>query len=400
MAAIPYSNKPYAGLFGGTGATPSPTAPAPITPSTPAAAQPSTLDRALSILGSPGGAALVNAAGAGISAYGANKAAEADRNLSAQQFAARTAQDQLNADRQHQLAQTSAAVNASPLGEAQTFAQRNAMLLPLLMGARNVSVHPGDPAVAAAMGGGVQGGIRLPEGGLDPAMLQRMFGDASTMESIKNRQQMVGQLNPRGPAMDLGAMFGDKGTAASADVAAGNQMELQRQMDEEAKQRQLIQRAIDEDIRGTNQPGAGGQPPEGYEYDKKTGQLKKKGSSIWKKLGKIGLIAGGGALAATGFGGPAGAALIGAGIGAGNSALDGGGLKGAILGAGLGAATGGIGGGAAGAAKTGIGQALRTTVTNPNNLLRIGGTAVGGGVGNVANLAGQVGAGSLLTRRR
>ncbi len=316
-----------------------------VPPSTPAAAQPSTLDRALGILGTPGGAALVGAAGAGISAFGANKSATADRaqqnaqfQQTAQQHAAQMQQDQLNADRQHQLSQATAAVNASPMGEAQTFAQRNALLQSILGNARNVAVHPGDPAVAAAMGGGVSGGLQLPSGGLDPAMLNRMYGDASTLESIKNRQQQVGRLDPRAASMDLGSLFGAPGTQASADVTSGNQLELQRQMDDEAKQRALIQRAIDEDIRGEKQPGAAGQaqPPEGYEYDKKTGQLKKKSSG--NIFGKILKTAAMGTSFIPGIGQTLSPILAGAG-----GLINGDGLKSSILDAGLAAIPAGLG---------------------------------------------------------
>jgi hypothetical protein len=211
------------------------------------------LDKITGILNSPGGAAAIGAGGAALQAYGQNKQHEADRATTARQFAANMAQRQMEGDRQHQLSQASASTAASPLGAEQSFAQKQAILGSLLGNTRNFSATPGDPRVAAAMGSTNQGGMRMPEGGFDPAMLQRLFGDKATMESLANRQQMVGQLNPRSAPLNLGTMFGDAGSAASQGVMSANQSELDRQLAESARQRELIQRAIDEDIRGEKQ---------------------------------------------------------------------------------------------------------------------------------------------------
>jgi hypothetical protein len=126
------------------------------------------------------------------------------------------------------------------------------------------------------------------------------------------------------------------------------------------------------------------------DYAKSTAQNPtKKKTSFWKKLAKIGIIAGAG-LATVMTGGAAGV-LIGAAAGAGTGALDGG-WKGALMGAGLGAATGGIGGGAGGTAvqagvRQGLGQAARSVFTNPAMLMQMGGTAVGGPVGTALQMA-------------
>jgi hypothetical protein len=367
-------------------------------PAVPATTAPkkSALDTAMGILNTPGGAALISAAGAGIGAYGANKAAAAGREQSAQQFAAELANRQFESDRTHQQNAAIGAANASPLGAEQTYAQRNAILGAILGNARNFSITPGDPAVAAAMGAGPQGGLRLPTAGLDPAMLERMFGDKATMESIANRQMRVGQIDPRGQALNLGSLYGDAGLQATQDVDAASNFELERQMAEQAKQREIIQRAIDEDIRGNK-----GKPPEGYEYDKKTGELKKKGSSIWKKIGKAAII--GGAGVATAMTGGAAAPLIGIAAGMGTGAIDGG-LKGALMGGAMGGLTGGLvpglGGAVGGGIKQGIGQAVKSTLTNPNTILRMGGNALGGTTGGVMDMAGQMGAGKYLVPRR
>jgi hypothetical protein len=329
--------------------------------------QPSTLNTVLDILGSKGGQTLVGAAGAGLQAYQQSKDAaaqraelQANRAQSANQFAANTIQRQSEDDRNLQLDQAKSAAAMSPLGESQMFAQRNAILLPLLQGARNFKVTPGDAAVAAAMGSGPTGGIRLPEGGLDPAMLAAKFGDAATLESIKNRQQAIGQINPNMVAQDLSPMYGQAGANATADITVGNQDLAAKQEMATMKQRDQIMRAIDEDIKGEKR----GPAPKGYEYDKKTGELKKKGGGFLSTLGKIASIAA--PIAAAPFTGGTSLALIGAGAGAANGLLSGGGLKGALMGAGMGAIPGMTGAGkAASAVAPSLTAGMKAAAKNP-----------------------------------
>jgi hypothetical protein len=185
----------------------------------------------------------------GIGAYGASESAGEDRQLTREQMAQR----QLESDRSHQLSQATAATAASPLGAEQSFAQKQAIAKAILGGARNFSVAPGDSAVAGAMGT-TTGGARIPEGGFDPAMLERLFGDPATLASITQRAKTVGQLNPAGPTMNLGPLFGQAGTDATSQIAGANAGELARQQEAAARQRELIMRAIDEDIRGEKQP--------------------------------------------------------------------------------------------------------------------------------------------------
>lgn len=241
-------SKPYQGIFG------PPTTP-PFNPQgtgTMQQSQPSGLDRVLSILNSPLGAAGIQAAGAGLAAYGANKQNEANRQQNAQQFSADMAERQREFDSNQQQGAATAAAAASPLGADQMFAQRQALAKAILGSARNIKFTPGDPAVAAAMGT-VSGGMQLPENGLDPAMLERLFGDQATLASIGAREKAVGQINPHATPTDLAPLFGAAGATTTADIGSANAAELQRQLDESAKQRAIIQRAIDEDIRGEKQ---------------------------------------------------------------------------------------------------------------------------------------------------
>jgi hypothetical protein len=210
------------------------------------------LNKVLDIVGSKGGQTLVNAAGAGLQAYGQHKQNEAQMAQNAHQFQANMAQRQLENDQQNQMNRAKLAADASPLGQDQSFAQKQAMLKAILPGLSNFSITPGDPRVAAAMGKS-SGGFRLPEGGFDPAMIERMFGDAATMASLKQKATQVGQINPNTPTMDFGAMYGQPGLDLTSQITGINQMELQRQAEESKKQRELIQRAIDNDIKGEKQ---------------------------------------------------------------------------------------------------------------------------------------------------
>jgi hypothetical protein len=327
----------------------------------------STIDTVMKFLNSPAGAALIQAGGAGLQAYGQNKQADANRTQNANEFTAQFLNNQLNDDRNFKLNQAVGAANVSPIGESQLYAQRNGILNAILPSLRNFSATPGDPAVAAAMGS-INGGLRLPEGGLDPSLIDRLFGDKSTLEAIKNRNLQVGQINPMNPVMDLSSLYGQAGTDASTDIRAANAQQMAADAEKEAQQRAIIMRALDNDISGQHQ----GPPPDGYEYDKKTGQLKKKGSGIWGKIGKAALIAGSiGLTAATaGAASPLIPLAVGAGTGALTGAMNGGGVKGALLGAGLGAATGGIGGGAASSAGKAFSaaaakEALKDAYKNP-----------------------------------
>lgn len=216
----------------------------------------SMLDKILGILGSKGGQTAVNAAGAALGAYGQNKQNDAQMAQTANQFKANTALRQQEDANSNQLNRATSAAQLSPLGQDQSFAQKQAIAKAILGGARNVSVTPGDPAVAAAMGH-TSGGLALPSGGLDPSMLERLFGDAATQSSIAQHAKAVGQVNPRAPMMDLAPMFGKSAdgseNAFQTDIRSANADELNRQMDEEARQRAIIQAAIDDDVNHQNQ---------------------------------------------------------------------------------------------------------------------------------------------------
>lgn len=378
------------------------------------------------VLGSKGFETGAGIAGAGLAAYGASQQRKQDQQLTQQQLAQSNANNVANRQQsaaqnrtatimqllQQEQARRAAASRdvaaASPLGEFENFAGRQAFLRAISPGLRNFSVTPGDPAVAAAMPK-LGGGIRLPEGGL-PASAMAHLSPEATAAALSRRQKQLSSIDTSTPAVDL-AKLGIPPEIAEMESQDVNSyiadLVTQRQEGDDRMKSQIMAALDAEDAKEAAQSaqsdrntaedgttvGPDGQPPKGYEFDKKTGQLKKKGSSIWKKLAKVGIIAGGAALMATGVGGPAGAAIIGAGMGAGSGAIDGG-WKGALVGAGMGAATAGLGGGIGGAAGGNVAgnttaQVVKNALLNPRTIGQMGSQFIPGTAGQVAQIGTQ-----------
>lgn len=173
----------------------------------------------LNFLSTPGGAAVTNFAGAGLQAYGQAKEAAANRQQSATQFAATSLQNQYNQDQANKITRASGVLNADPLGADQKYAQRNALMAAILPNLRNTRSAPGDAAVAGAMGGSRGGFMNaLPANGLDPAMIDSMFGNASTAQSIAQRHQEISSLDPNAPIPNLTPMYGQDAAAPMAQM--------------------------------------------------------------------------------------------------------------------------------------------------------------------------------------
>lgn len=251
------------------------------------------------------------------------------------------------------------AAQSDPLA-TQTARQRAAIMYSLLPGLRNAQVSSNIPGMNHFIPQ-VSGGLRLPEGGIPQEALA--FSTPSAMANAE--AQHWRQLGLDSP--DLSSLgYGQAGTDAM-NLAASQPRRGQ------SAAGQAIQRTV------------GGKPPKGYEYDKKTGQLKKKGGGFWKTLGKIASVAA--PIVAAPFTGGTSLALIGAGAGAAQGALSGGGWRGALMGAGMGAIPG-VGGasGAAGGATSALGK-IGQSLTTPQALLRMGGAATPGTAGQVMNYA-------------
>jgi hypothetical protein len=137
--------------------------------------------------------------------------------------------------------------------------------------------------------------------------------------------------------------------------------------------------------------------PKGYEYDEDTGLLKKKGS-VWKKIAKAGIIAGGliATIATAGAATPALLAAIGAGTGAAAGAIDGG-WKGALVGGALGAVGGGVAGSTASSAVATSASQVAKNVGTQAALGAAGSLAQGGGIKGALIGAGTGAAGGAAS---
>lgn len=190
----------------------------------------------MAFLNSPAGSALINGAGQAFSAYGQGQEADANRGLTAAQFAAGQVASQSGQDRQN------AQAAATPLGENQNFAAKNALLNAILPNMRNISYAKGSQPSA-------QGGI-LPPGGLDKGMVDSLYGSTPTLESLALRQKQTAAINPQAPQDNLGAYggFGDK----AAPYNAGVKTYQDEQATKQDNQRSLIQQYINAGLSGDN----------------------------------------------------------------------------------------------------------------------------------------------------
>lgn len=300
-----------------------------------------------SFLASPTGQAATGMVGAGLSAYGQSQQADANRKQSAAQTAAQLIQNQYQNDQSNQISRANGVLNNDPLGANQKFAQKNALLNAILPNLRNVRSQPGDTGVAAAMGGS-RGGIMdaLGPNGLDPAMIQSMFGPTTTMGSIAQHQKELSTLDPNAPVQDMSSMFGSAGADQTAQLQQFAQTLQSKQGADKAAYEQHLQQYIDQMAQ------------------------KEQGDGFWHKFAKVAGIVGAGVATVMTAGGasPLLAAAVAAGSGAASGWGGGGGVKGALLGAAVGGATAGLGGGAAsGATQAGLtaGNVAKTTLTNP-----------------------------------
>jgi hypothetical protein len=93
-------------------------------------------------------------------------------------------------------------------------------------------------------------------------MLERLYGDAATQGSIVQHSNNVANIDPRAQHSNLGQLFGTSadGSENANDTAMNtySSQALQSQTDSQAKQRELIQRALDNDITGEKQPKKSG----------------------------------------------------------------------------------------------------------------------------------------------
>jgi hypothetical protein len=271
----------------------------------------------LDYLSTPGGAALTNFAGGALKSYGDYQQGQQQQKQSANQFAATTKQNQFNADRQAGITQAEGVLNADPLGASQGFAQKNALAAAILPNIRNFHSQPGDAGVAGAMGGPRGGAMNaFGPNGLDPKMIDSMFGPDATMASLGQRQKELSSLSPSAPVMDLKPMYGE---AAAPQMAQLKQFATELQ-GADATKRAALEGQLNSYIQAMLQQE----------------QQQGGGSGFWHKFAQIAGIVGAGAAAIMTAGGasPLLAGALAAGSGAASSFGSGGNpLMGAIGGA-------------------------------------------------------------------
>lgn len=290
-------------------------------------------------LNSPAGAAAINAGGGLLKGIGDNQMRQQELDQSRGTTTAELLQRQFQNDQQNKIAQAQGMLNADPLGANQQYAQKQALMSAILPNIRNVRSQPGDPGVAAAMGGN-RGGIMnaIPQGGFDPKMIEQLYGTDATAGAISRREKELANLDPSVPQNDLTSLFGAaKGTPYEQDVQSFADNLSKLQGDARAQYEQHLMSYANEQAQ------------------------KEKGSGFWHKFAKIAGIAG--AAVATymtaGAASPLLVAAIGAGAGAASAWGNGASGIGILIGAGLGGATAGFGGGAT-AAKAGVGAIAQT----------------------------------------
>lgn len=234
------------------------------------------------------GQGLLGAAGAGALAYGQAAGQSSDRKTQNAQFQ----QQQLLNERTLGLNQANSAMNANPLGMQQGYAQKNAMLAAILPNLRDSS-HTSFGTNPVQRTGGLT--HMLGPNGLDPEMIQRMYGDASTANSIAQHQNQLAAINPNVSPLNMSHLYGPDVAPAFNNVTNNYQTQMQGNA--------AHQQAMTDQYRA--------------QADKVAGR-----SGAWGKLGKIGLMAGLGALtvASGGAAAPVTTPLMGAVIGGGTAA--------------------------------------------------------------------------------
>jgi hypothetical protein len=315
-------------------------------------------------------------AGAGLSAYAANQSTEQNKEQLAMQRRLEAMRNAQNLELQLLNRRDNQAVNfaeANPLGGEVDFARRQAIRSAILPGIARAASNPGgptDPAIRSTFTSPTN-----PLAGIDLSRILATSSPTATAAALTDRRNATAGLDPeaaayRTPLSALGVEGADDFDA----LANTRTTELLGQQDESE---QALRESAKAQLNLTEEQAK---------------ELEKKGGSgFWKKLAKVGIIAGGAALMATGVGGPAGAMLIGAATGAGSGAIDGG-WRGALIGAGTGALTGGMGGGAAGAGAARLagattGQLVRSAILNPQTLAQMAGAGIGGRTGAAIGLA-------------
>lgn len=175
--------------------------------------------------------ALLAAGGAGIEALGNGLESSANRKLTKAQIIANYLQGE-RTNQSNAGLQSAALLGGGPYETANDL-QKQLTKRALLAGAQNVSVNPSD--TIAPYVGHVNGGLRIPEGGLDLSALS----DPALAESAKSYYTAAAQANPLLKVPNLGTLgLGQSGTDATNAIGSAQSGFLQ---DDQAKQKAIME---------------------------------------------------------------------------------------------------------------------------------------------------------------
>lgn len=202
----------------------------------------------------PGVAAGIAGMGSYLDGLAGQKSNAQDKRLGIAQYEADNAQRNFETKRSDGFNRATTAAEMDPLGSSQMYAGKMALIKNLMGNMKPIKSTPGDPGVAAAMGSRTP--IGLPQ--LDPALLEKLFGDFSTQTSLAHRQKQIGQINPNGPSFDLSAMYGksDDGSENAFDneISAFKREAGYDLRDNENASKEAVRRAIEEMRKNAKDP--------------------------------------------------------------------------------------------------------------------------------------------------
>lgn len=170
-------------------------------------------------LNTPAGRALTDAAGAGLEAYGRQKQQRASADFLNRKERFKTVAAARAGDRQMGVDRPSTALTASPLGEAQRFAQRSALLEAMAPGLRE------------ALGRFGISGFDFPS-------------SANTLNAIVKRDMQMGNLDPNAPRTNLVNLFGASAQETQDRIAHARAAQKRFAEEEKARRDAALREAL------------------------------------------------------------------------------------------------------------------------------------------------------------
>lgn len=177
-----------------------------------------------SAVGSPLGQAVLGAAGSYFKSKSDAEAAALDR----QQTANAAGINQTNLQSTQDRANAQAA--ASPLGESQNFVARNSLINAILPNMRNINSGVGKRPGAGSF---------LPSGGLDPKLIDSLYGANPTLESLAQRAKEKSAINPQAPTENLGSYGGFTPAQTQGHMSDIQAYQLEQQKKQDAQRKQV-----------------------------------------------------------------------------------------------------------------------------------------------------------------